>query len=312
MNQTETTIDAVILWVDGNDKEHRKKMLPYLEVSSKINDEGFRTRFDQVNEIEFTVYSILKFAPFIRNIFIITDNQTPSFLKDKGSNHSFHKVVIVDHKEVFDGFEEYLPTFNNRSIESCLHRIPNLAEHFIYMNDDFFLINKTVPEDFFRNGLPVLRGKWLNLDENIFYKKFSKQRYGHKYAQQASAKLAGHSRYYNFRHTPHPMRKSTLAEYFSKHQGVFLNNIQHRFRNKTQVLPQGLSNHLEIKNKTCYLENDLKLIYFRSYKKPLPWYKYKLQYRSSDKLFMGLQSLDRCPPKTLNFFFDWLTNRILS
>ena len=39
-------------------------------------------RYDQVNEIEFSVKSILKYAKFIRNIYIITDNQKPEFLKD--------------------------------------------------------------------------------------------------------------------------------------------------------------------------------------------------------------------------------------
>ncbi|SCX89540.1 Stealth protein CR1, conserved region 1 [Nonlabens sp. Hel1_33_55] len=309
MTDTDTIIDAVILWVDGNDEKHRQKMLPYLEVTSKINEEGFRTRFDQVNEIDFTVNSILKFAPFIRNIFIVTDDQIPNFYKNKTSRNNYDKVVIVDHKEIFQGYEEFLPTFNNRSIESCIHRIPNLAEHFIYMNDDFFIINETKPTDFFRNGLPVLRGKWLNFDENIFYKKFSKQRFGHKYAQQSSAKRAGMSKYYNFRHTPHPLRKSTLANYFSENKNEFLENIKHRFRKKTQFLPQGLSNHLEIKNETCYLESDLRLVYFRSYKKPLWWYKYKLENKTAEKLFMGLQSLDQCPEKTLDFFINWLRKR---
>ncbi|EPR72930.1 hypothetical protein ADIWIN_2018 [Winogradskyella psychrotolerans RS-3] len=162
-------IDAVILWVDGNDEHHKAKMLPFLEDKTKINSEKFRTRYDQVNEIKFTIDSILKYAPYIRNIHIITDNQTPDFLKNNKED-TYNKVSIVDHKVVFKGFEEYLPTFNCRPIETCLYRIPDLAEHFIYMNDDFFLINETKPSDFFKNGLPVLRGKWLKFDKDIFYK----------------------------------------------------------------------------------------------------------------------------------------------
>ena len=72
-------IDAVILWVDGNDKVHRDKMLPFIKDKSKINSKKFRTRFDQVNEIKFTVDSILKFAPYIKKIHIVTDNQIPDF-----------------------------------------------------------------------------------------------------------------------------------------------------------------------------------------------------------------------------------------
>ncbi|RZK55569.1 MAG: hypothetical protein EOO87_07555 [Pedobacter sp.] len=35
-----------------------------------------------------------------------------------------------------------------------LHKIPNLAEHFVYFNDDFFIINHIEKERFFKNGLP--------------------------------------------------------------------------------------------------------------------------------------------------------------
>ncbi len=313
MSDTETNIiDAVILWVDGNDPLHKEKMLLYLKDKVTVNNVNFRTRFDQVNEIKYTVQSLKKFAPYIRNIFIVTDNQQPDFLKEENRLSIYDNVFIIDHTTIFKGYEEFLPTFCSKSIETCIHKIPNLAEHFIYLNDDFFIINKTKPTDFFRNGDPVLRGKWLKFDEDIFYKKFKKPRLGHKSAQQRAAKLAGLKKYYNFKHTPHPLRKSSLETYFKEHQDVFLKNIKYKFRNKKndQFLMQGLSNHIEIKNNTCHFENDFRLVYFRSYKKPLTWYELKFQNSINKKLFLGLQSLDRCPPKILNFIINWLENRI--
>lgn len=304
-------IDAVILWVDGNDPRHREKTLPYLDNKKAINETKFRTRFDQVNEIKFSVNSILKFAPYIRNIFIVTDEQEPAFLKEE--NSSYDNVFIIDHKVIFKGYEKFLPTFCSLTIETCIHRIPGLSEHFIYLNDDFFIINKTEPSDFFRNGFPVLRGKWLKFDEDIFYKKFKKLGLGHKADQQRSAKLAGLDKYYNYKHTPHPLRKSTIEKYFEENPDVFLKNLQYKFRNNAnyQFLPQGLSNYLEIKNKTCHFESNLNLIYFRSYKKSLGWYKLKFKKAKNKKLFMGLQSLDRCPKKILDFILNWLEECIL-
>jgi len=180
-------IDAVILWVDGNDLPHQEKMLPYLENPASIKSKKFKIRFNQVNEIKFTIDSILKFAPYIRNIFIITDNQTPSFLTKKQNTNTYKKVSIIDHKVIFRDYEQFLPSFSSRSIESFMFRIPDLAEHFIYLNDDFFLINPTEPDDFFKNGLPVLRGKWLNFNKNIFHKKSRLKKTGHKAAQQKPA-----------------------------------------------------------------------------------------------------------------------------
>ena len=61
-------------------------------------------RYDQVNEIEFSVKSILKYAKFIRNIYIVTDNQTPEFLKDdKKLTINIPTVSIIDHKDLFEG-----------------------------------------------------------------------------------------------------------------------------------------------------------------------------------------------------------------
>lgn len=303
-------IDAVILWVDGNDEKHKEKIKPYIKDKKSIQSKKFRTRFDQVNEIKFTIDSILKFAPYVRNIFIVTDDQTPGFLDKEGMQNTYKKVSIVDHSVIFSGNEQFLPTFNCRPIETCIYKIPNLAEHFVYFNDDFFLINETNPKDFFKNGLPVLRGKWLKFDKDIFYKKFRKAKTGHKIIQQKAAQLVGFKKYYNFKHTPHPLRKSTFENYFKLNQDVYIENIKHKLRNKNQFAPQGLANHLEIKNKTCILKDDLQLMYFRSYKKPLFWYKFKLNKRGKDKLFLGLQSLDLCPPTILTYILNWLDKRL--
>ena len=110
-NINDIEIDAVILWVDGNDKKHQAKMLPYLEANKSIKSKKFKTRFAQVDEIEYSVNSLLKYAPYLRNIFIITDEQTPSFLENNENRNKYEKVSVVDHKVIFSGYEEFLPTF---------------------------------------------------------------------------------------------------------------------------------------------------------------------------------------------------------
>lgn len=315
-------IDAVIAWVDGNDEAHINKMTKYIVDKSKLGNQQFRTRFDQVNEIKFSVKSILKYAPFVRNIFIITDGQTPLFLK----NHSekYPKVKIVDHKEIFKGFESYAPTFNSVSIETMLYRIPNLAEYFIYFNDDVFLIKETKLIDFFSNGFPVLRGKFKSFDGDIWYKvihqkivKFlgkttKDKKYGYKKAQQNIAVKLGFQKYLRLDHTPAAIRKSTINNYFEEHPEMIIHNINHIFRDPSQYMIQSLANHLEIQNKTCVIKDDYQLGYLQSYKKPLLWYKLKLKYfeKDSNTLFLCLQSLDQCPKHKLNYILNWLKKHI--
>ena len=116
------------------------------------------------------------------------------------------KVKIVDHTEIFGDNKPLLPVFNSRSIETKIHRIPGLAEHFIYFNDDMILLRPVSKSDFFENNLPVLRGKWKPFKENIFYKKlrFKKKinQSGHVYAQEKGAKILGFQRLFKFHHTP--------------------------------------------------------------------------------------------------------------
>lgn len=315
-------IDAVIAWVDGNDFLHQEKMKKYLSNDQKINNRKFRTRFDQVEEIEYAIKSILKFAPFIRNIFIVTDQQTPNCLKrlKREEQEGVPKIIIVDHQEIFLGFESYIPTFNSISIESMLYRIPNLAEHFVYFNDDFFLMRDTRPTDFFINGYPVIRGKWTPYDTEKLYKvvhqktikyfgkKTKDQEFGFKRSQQNIAKTLGFKKYLRLHHTPSSIRKSTLKNYFDQYPEMLEHNIQHRFRHPTQFMFQSLANHLEIKNNTCELRKDYQMAYFQSYKEPYIWIQFKLFMfkKNKNKLFLAMQSLDLCPKNKLSSILGWM------
>lgn len=308
-------IDAVITWVDGGDEAHRKKMLPFLEDKNIVKKKSFRMRFDQVEEIKFTVNSILKYATFVRTIYIVTDNQIPNFLKDKKEG-VYRNVVVVNHEAIFKEDSHVLPVFNCRPIETKLYEIPNLSEHFIYFNDDMFLLREVKETDFFIEGKPVIRGRWLPFNESLFYKRWfnsekKKNRAGHKKAQEKSAKLLGFKKYFKFHHTPAPMRKSTFRNFFKEQREVELLNIVHKFRNKEQYTAQGLANHIEIKNETAILKKDYQLIYFQNYKKPFAWLKFKLNRftKRSNKLFLNMQSLDQCPKEKRSYVLNWLENK---
>src|SRR5690606_6238916 len=107
--------------------------------------------------------SIRKFAPWIRTIYLVTDQQCPGFLAPKVKSKL--GVELVDHKEVFKGYENVLPTFNSLSIETALYRIPGLSSKFIYFNDDFVLVAPVDKGDFFEKDAVVLRGEWKHLQK---------------------------------------------------------------------------------------------------------------------------------------------------
>ncbi len=311
--QNPIVIDAVIIWVDGSDVNYQHRMAIATGKPEFINSRQFKLKYSSVGEVKYAVHSIIKFAPFIRNIYIVTDQQKPAFLKNKAE--VYRNVRIVDHKDIFKKHPHCLPVYNSRSIETKLYEVPGLSEHFIYLNDDFFLFRKVEPTDFFIDGKPVLRGRWQNFRENIFFKKFTKKaksnRPFHTIAQEKGAKVLGLGKFYKFHHTPQPLRKSTISSFFEKERELEERNASFKFRSREQFLCQGLANHIEIINKTGILKRNYQLVHIKSYKKPLFWLKFYLNYmgRKPKKIFLNLQNLDQCPEHQLEYVLKWLERK---
>lgn len=144
-------VDLVYLWVDGSDPKWIAKRNAFLGNMEEVSELNCKGRYADNDELKYSLRSMEKYAPWIRNIFIVTNEQTPAWLDTSNS-----KVKIIDHKDIVP--PEYLPCFNPRVVEYFLYKIPNLAEHFIYANDDM-LFNKAVsPDTFFAaDGLPIIR-----------------------------------------------------------------------------------------------------------------------------------------------------------
>ena len=250
------SIDAVITWVDGSDKEYKKKIEKHLTTST-----NYKKQYLQANEIEYCVKSILKFAPFVRRIFIVTDNQKPSFrgLEDLILSK---KVKLVDHKEIFKGYEKYLPTFNIRSIDAVLHRIEDLSETFVYFNDDVFLINKICEEDWFVKNKAVLMGKWatsysinpLKVLSETFIKLLG-LRPSFNASQSKAANISGFKKeYFKSYHTARPQIKSLIKDFYNKNPETLIDQIKYKFRNSDQFMPYSLCWHLLIKENRAIIK----------------------------------------------------------
>ena len=136
-NKNSPEIDAVISWVDGSDPVLIKRQQKYLKFELNKTPPGAeKTRFNSLNEINYCLISILKFAPYIRKIFIVTDQQDPNIypLVQKYFPKRISDIHIVDHQEIFQGFESFLPTFNSICISNMLWKIKGLSDQFIYFN----------------------------------------------------------------------------------------------------------------------------------------------------------------------------------
>lgn len=138
-------IDIVVPWVDDTDPVWRAKKAKH--TGAEIKEGNTEARYRDWDNLKYWFRGVEKFAPWVRHVYFVTDDQKPEWL-----NVDHPKLKWVKHTDYIP--HEYLPTFNSHVIEWNLHRIEGLAEHFVYFNDDVFLIRDTKPEDFFKDGVP--------------------------------------------------------------------------------------------------------------------------------------------------------------
>jgi hypothetical protein len=242
MSQRED-IDVVIAWVDGDDPAHRAKRMAWGGggAVAQNNDVGGEMRYRATGEIFYCVGSILRFAPWVRKIWIITDNQNPRLDEFVGRNFpdSTTPIEIVDHRTIFEGYEANLPTFNSISIETMMWRIPGLAERFVYLNDDVFLASPIEPSYWFEGESTILHAKRVStlagrLLRWIKPKKNGHKTFGHKDAMVNAAQRLGANHFWSFPHTPQALRRSFYERFFGEHPEMLSQNCSHRFRHESQ------------------------------------------------------------------------------
>lgn len=318
-------IDIVITWVDGDDPRHKRKRESFLSGKGEENfdDIAGATRFRSLGEIAFCVGSILRFAPFVHKIFIVTDNQDPHLEDFISYNFPDNRipVEIVDHKVIFRGYEQYLPTFNSLSIETMLYRIPGLSENFVYFNDDFLLTAPLVPEDWIEDGKPVLYGYWHNTFTARLCRMFGRLKKGHtafKFRDSmlnAADVLGGKADWKFFRivHSPLVMKKSLCENYYKAHPEVLIRNIKHHFREKSQFNPQTLFQTIMAYSGDCVIRSNRDCVL---YMKPEPSrpdkfekYRKNMEENKTAK-FCCINSLDQGTEAQQQFIRNWVEQRL--
>lgn len=330
MTQSTTSdpIDAVVTWVDGADEIHRDRRLKALSsrdgrAITTLPSGTSSGRFADNNEIQYCLLGIRRFLPWIRTIYLVTDQQRPAFL-----DSSLEKrlgVTIVDHSDIFQGYEFALPNFNSQSIGSLLFRIPGISKRYIYFNDDVIPIRSTSIESFFIDNRVVLRGRW---EKQAFFAhhgtaasglilKFlslvsKKERSAHLFPQMRSARMAGFCKtYFRSFHAPHAIYTDVLSSFFEKNERLLKDNIRHRFRDLNQFVAHPLAHHLAIREDRHVIQDgkDCVVVTFSDTDQA----REKLELlESRDVLFVCLQGLESADSKTRDAVTSLLKDLIFS
>jgi hypothetical protein len=140
-------IDFVITWVDMNDPQWKQDFSCYNGKIDNKKNAVSEARFRECGLLKYWFRGVEQFAPWVRKVHFVTCGQRPDWL-----NVDHPKLNLVDHSDYIP--TEFLPCFNSSLIEIYLHKIPDLAEHFVYFNDDFFITSPLSEQRFFTDGLP--------------------------------------------------------------------------------------------------------------------------------------------------------------
>ncbi|MCF6376516.1 stealth conserved region 3 domain-containing protein [Nocardioides KLBMP 9356] len=200
-------VDVVYTWVDGDDEEWLAARDRRIVDTGGTPDEraGGAQRYTSRDELRYSMRSLHLFAPWVRRIHLVTAGQVPSWL-----DTSHERIRVVDHRDVLPA--SALPTFSSHAIETRLHAVPDLADHFIYVNDDVFLGRPRRPGHFFAPG-----GQYAAFvaDHRAVGLAGTDDRPYLTAAQNNRRVLAdafGVALTQTMMHSPHPQRRSTLEE----------------------------------------------------------------------------------------------------
>ena len=211
---SDSPIDIVYLWVDGNDSNWRAKRQAALQqlahdssaaMARYSNVEG---RFRDNHELRFSLRALEKFFPDHGHVYIVTDAQAPDWLR------ASDRLTLVDHRDLMP--EASLPTFDSGHIESYIHHIPNLSEHYFYFNDDVFFGAPVKLDDWFwPGGVYVgwsdeaeVSNEPLRMDGTALD---NACRLSHQWLNAHAPDLPHYTpRFRTFAHSPRPMRKSVM------------------------------------------------------------------------------------------------------
>ncbi|MFT3897284.1 MAG: stealth family protein [Thermomonas sp.] len=321
----DNAIDAVVAWVDGSDPAHHAKLEAYLaSIGGKRPTMANPTRFSADGELDYCIASLLRHAPWLRRIWIVTDAQVPELARRIAGTPLSERIRVVDHREIFAGFERYLPTFNARAISAMLWRIPGLAGRFVYFNDDFMLLRPVDATDFFRGDGVVLRGRWRPQSAHSPLRRLAAAwkslrgiddaaRASVRHSQELAARLAGFERrYFALKHTPYPFRRSTMQAFFEAHPAVLEDCARHRLRAMEQPRSECLSTHLEIALGGAVFDDRLRVVELKPRTQSLRGIERRMARADADEsfAFACVQSLDAASDAVRGAILAWLDRRI--
>ncbi|WP_028880451.1 stealth conserved region 3 domain-containing protein [Terasakiella pusilla] len=132
-------MEVVYTWVDDTFAGYKDLLNQFSETKHDLNPN--RTR-NNIDILKYSLRSLEKYAPWVSKVTLITMRpQIPDWIEP-----DCHDLNILHHDQFIDA--QYLPTFSSFSIISHFHKLADLPNRFIYLEDDMVL-GRPVRDDIF-------------------------------------------------------------------------------------------------------------------------------------------------------------------
>ena len=223
-------IDVVYTWVDGSDPDWQRRRAQVTGEEIYHAESASDARFLSRDELRYSLRSLHANAPWVRNVYVVTDDQQPHWLDTSQPN-----LHVVSHKEIFSD-PSVLPVFNSHAIESQLHHIDGLSEHFLYFNDDMFIGRPLAPQAFFlANGLSKVFLSQGRVPQGPITAEDTPVDAAHKNNRRLIEARFGPTTAQVYQHVPYALRRSVLAAMEAEFPAEYAATMASRFRSTTDL-----------------------------------------------------------------------------
>lgn len=237
-HEADFPVDAVYTWVDGEDPEHAAKRARHRGEAGAVHALAANaSRFTSRDELRYSLRSLEAYAPFVRHVYLVTDNQVPAWLNTRAEG-----ITVVDHRDILPA--SALPTFNSHAIGSRLHHIPGLAEHYLYLNDDVFFTRPARTEQFFHaNGIAQLPFSPFQFGTGEPVTGEPAPNSAGKNVRALLERDFGRAIVHKFKHAPHPQIRQVALELEERYREDLERTAHSRFRSLSDVAVAATLHH---------------------------------------------------------------------
>lgn len=255
-------IDLVVTYLDDSKENWQLGFKYYQEkeialgVQSESNRQAFgNERIRNWDTFRYFLRGVEKNLDFIRNVIVVVydEEQVPEWL-----NTDNDRLRVILHRDFIP--EDILPQFNGIAAKFYVSNIEGLSDKYLISDDDYYFINKTPKEMFFKDNKTVqidstlpfklFNERYLNASDGVFYAMLNNN---FEFEQEY---FPGNKTKYWISHLPEARDKLIEQKLIKEHYDLFKEPFKRsRFRHKDQYTTDIFTDILRITG-NCVLSKD--------------------------------------------------------